>query len=213
MTYSILAQCPRTGRLGLGTATNSLATGSRAGAIKSHLGVAKTQAKPKPENDMLALDLLAQGYRPARVLEMIGAGEPFWEFRQMGIIDRDGYAAAHTGPKAFPHAGHHVEQGLVVLGNGVVGRHIIEAMVAGFKACPGAPLEERIMQSLEAGRDAGGQARNGVRVPERSSVLRIAGWHDWLEIDLAVDQEQGAVEQTRRALDAFVLQESKGVAA
>jgi uncharacterized Ntn-hydrolase superfamily protein len=209
MTFSVLAQCPRTGRLGIASASFSLGTGARASAIRAHVGVAKTQAAPNPEQDVRAVDLLAVGYRPARVLEIIGEQDPHWQFRQMGIIDRDGYGAAATGPRALQPAGQHAERGLVVLGNSVAGSHVIEGIVAGFGRSPEAELEERLLQALEGGRDAGGQARNGRPVPERSAVLRVVGWHDYLEVDLSVDQQQGAIDELRRVFVAWTRQGSE----
>ncbi len=202
MTYSVLAHCPRTGRIGLGTATFSLGTGGRAAAIRSGAGVAKTQANPQPDNDLLALRLMAQGHRPARVLEMVAAQDGYWSWRQMGLVDTEGRAAAHTGQDAKHFAGHLAQPGIVVLGNVVAGPKVLEAMVAGFHAAPSAPLAFRILAALEAGRDAGGQSRDGAWIPERSAVLRIASAQPWLELDLAVDRQSGAVEELRRVLQA-----------
>ena len=66
MTFSIIARCPNTGRLGLGITTFSIAAGGRCEGIRFGVGICKTQAYVKRGNDLLALELLAQGMaRPA----------------------------------------------------------------------------------------------------------------------------------------------------
>ena len=40
MTYSIIARCPRTGRLGIGTTTTSLACGRRNESVRPNVGSA-----------------------------------------------------------------------------------------------------------------------------------------------------------------------------
>ena len=58
MTFSIIARCPRTRRLGLGIATFSIAAGGRCEGIRHGVGICKTQAYVKRDNDLLAIDLL-----------------------------------------------------------------------------------------------------------------------------------------------------------
>lgn len=42
MTYSIIARCPRTGQLGIGITTYSIAVGGRSEGIRADAGVCKT---------------------------------------------------------------------------------------------------------------------------------------------------------------------------
>ena len=67
MTYSLIGRCARTGRLGLGITTFSLAVGGRCEGVAANVGVCKTQAFPNRTNDPLGIKLLAQGYLPARM--------------------------------------------------------------------------------------------------------------------------------------------------
>ena len=66
MTFSIIARCPHTGRLGLGIATFSIGAGGRCEGILAGVGICKTQAFTNRGNDPLAIELLAQGFGPAR---------------------------------------------------------------------------------------------------------------------------------------------------
>ncbi|HSZ89457.1 MAG TPA: DUF1028 domain-containing protein, partial [Acetobacteraceae bacterium] len=67
MTFSIIGRCARSGRLGLGITTFSLAVGGRCEGVKANVGICKTQAFPNRGNDPLGVELLACGHAPARV--------------------------------------------------------------------------------------------------------------------------------------------------
>ena len=71
MTFSIVARCPHTGRLGLGIATFSIGAGGRCEGILAGVGICKTQAYTNRGNDPLAIELLAQGHNPAHVMKML----------------------------------------------------------------------------------------------------------------------------------------------
>jgi uncharacterized Ntn-hydrolase superfamily protein len=98
MTFSLIGRCKRTGRLGLGITTYSLAVGGRCEGVVANVGVCKTQAFPNRTNDPLGIKLLAQGYLPAHVMEIFAGNDTEHSFRQVAIMDRDGKIAAHTGP-------------------------------------------------------------------------------------------------------------------
>ena len=113
MTFSIIARCPKTRRLGLGIATFSIAAGGRCEGIRHGVGICKTQAYINRGNDLLALQMLEQGLSPAAVMKSLEANDPEHEFRQIAIIDREGNACAHTGSGPRPWAGHHIGDGFV----------------------------------------------------------------------------------------------------
>src|SRR6266446_7822194 len=89
MTYSIIARCPRTGRLGLGIATFSIGVGGRCEGIMAGVGICKTQAYTNRGNDPLAIELLAQGFGPAHVLGVLEQSDPNHAYRQIAILDRE----------------------------------------------------------------------------------------------------------------------------
>ena len=116
MTYSIIGRCARTGRLGLGITTFSLAVGGRCEGVAANIGVCKTQAFPNRTNDPLGIKLMAMGMLPARVMQVLAENDPEHEFRQIGIMDRDGRAVAHTGPGCRGWAGHALGPDCVAFG-------------------------------------------------------------------------------------------------
>ncbi len=81
MTFSIIGGCAWTGRLGLGLTTFSLAVGGRCEGIAAGIGVCKTQAFPNRTNDPLGIKLLAEGFVPARVMDMLAANDSEHDYR------------------------------------------------------------------------------------------------------------------------------------
>lgn len=207
MTYSIVARCPRTGRLGIGITTFSLASGGRLEGMRAHVGICKTQAWGNRGNDPLGIRLLAQGFTPQRVMSMLEANDPDHEYRQIAIMDRAGNIAAHTGSGTRGWTGHRIEGACVVLGNGLVGAHVLDAMLQGFFAAPEEGLEWRLMSALEAGRDAGGQGTAAEHKPERSAAIKIVHETAYPDVDVRVDSHATAVEELLRVLEEYKLYE------
>jgi len=193
MTYSIIARCPRTGRLGIGTTTTSLACGRRNESVRPNVGISKSQAMYVRAHDPRALNLLALGFTPRAVMNMVEANDDDFAFRQTGIIDREGNAVAHTGAKCGKWAGH----------NWLSGPAVVDGLVDGFLADPNLPLEDRLLLALEGGRKAGGQAAPGNPKAERSAWLRVVDRHDYPEIDLRVDMHTDTVAELRLLLQEF----------
>ncbi|HEY9567711.1 MAG TPA: DUF1028 domain-containing protein, partial [Thalassobaculum sp.] len=74
---------------------------------------------------------------------------------------------------------------------------------AGFADAAGAPLEERLLRALEAGRDAGGE----ILEPLHSAALRVTSPHGIDRCDLRVDIADEAVAALRVLLAAYGDQE------
>ncbi|WP_422030260.1 DUF1028 domain-containing protein [Reyranella sp.] len=207
MTFSIIARCPQTGRLGLGVTTFSIAAGGRCEGIRFGAGVSKTQAYVKRDNDLIALELLEQGRAPAGVMAALKACDPDHDWRQIGIIDREGTTCAHTGPGCRPWAGHHEGAGFVAFGNVLAGPEVIDGIVAGYLREPGAGLEFRLLAALEGGRDAGGQVGAEGHLTERSAAIFVSSEPDHFDIDVRVDLHDDAVTELRRVLEEFKIYE------
>ncbi len=203
MTYSIIARCPHTGRLGVGTTTFSIACGRRNESVRANVGVSKSQAFYLREVDPFALNLLAQGHKPEYIKRSLAASDPDFEYRQFGIIDRENNVVAHTGAKIGQWAGHTVGPCYAAYGNGLAGPQTVAGIVAGFMKSPDALLEFRLLEALEGGRDAGGQALKGVPRPERSAWIRVVDRLDHPEIDLRVDLHDKTVAELRKILEEY----------
>jgi uncharacterized Ntn-hydrolase superfamily protein len=197
MTYSIIARCPRTGQLGVASSTFSIACGRRNESILPNLGVSKSQAFYLRQVDVTALKMLELGHAPAAIMAMFRDSDPDFDYRQFGIIDREGTVVAHTGPKTKGWSGHHVGDGFACYGNVLAGPQTVQGIAAGFLSQPEADLAERLLLALEGGRDAGGQAAEGEHWPERSAWVRVVGQLDWPLVDLRVDLSDDAVTELR----------------
>jgi uncharacterized Ntn-hydrolase superfamily protein len=202
MTYSIVARCPRTGRLGVGTATFSIACGRRNESVRANVGISKSQAFYDRATDPLVLNLLAQGYTPQYALGVLEAQDPDFQYRQLGMVDRAGTIGVHTGRDIGPWAGHATGPQCVAFGNGLAGPQVVEGILGGFMAEPDGALEDRLLRAIEGGRDAGGQASNGQPRPERSAWLCVVDRGEHPLLDLRVDLHDRAVSQLRRVFEA-----------
>jgi uncharacterized Ntn-hydrolase superfamily protein len=203
MTYSIIARCPHTGRLGLGITTFSIAAGGRCEGILAGVGVCKTQAFINRGNDTLAIELLAQGLSPALVMRTLESNDPDHEYRQIAILDREGKGAAYTGSGTRPWAGHKIGDGYIAFGNVLAGPQVVDAIAAGFMADADAALEFRLLSALEGGRDAGGQVGAQGHLTERSAAIIVVAQPDHPDIDVRVDLHDDAVVELRRVLEEF----------
>jgi uncharacterized Ntn-hydrolase superfamily protein len=204
LTYTILGHCERTGQLGVGIATYSLGVGGYCPLLKTGVAALVCQAYGDPRLRAPAMLLLEEGHEPSAVLERLPRLDGFFDYRQVGIVDRRGRAAAWTGPKARPWAGHEAGPGYVALGNVLAGPRVIEAMAHAFVDAPALELNERLLRSLEAGREAGGQQLGGDHKAERSAALIVHDRDEYALMDLRVDAHATAIEELRRVRDAYL---------
>lgn len=205
MTFTLVARCPTSGQLGIGIATYSICVGLYCNGLRPNVGATMSQAFVNQGNNTLALRLLEQGFSPARVLDELKANDPDFAYRQIAVIDRDGRAAAYTGPKTRGWAGHKVGDGYVSMGNVLAGPEVVEAIADGYEKHAGESFERRLLRAVEAGRDAGGQVGNDGHLTERSAGLFVYGAYDHAELDLRVDLHDRAVDELRRAFEEYEL--------
>jgi uncharacterized Ntn-hydrolase superfamily protein len=203
MTYTILGRCAKTGRVGIGIATFSITVGRYAHSTKSNAGVTVSQANANENNNAIALRLLLQGLGANAVLEQLKANDAYHSYRQIGVIDRTGAAAAYTGANVRGWAGEIYGDNYIATGNGLRGKHVVEAIAKGFLSEPDADLEHRLLTALEYGRDAGGQGNETRHAPERSAALQVSSTHIHPDIDLRVDLHATAVEELRRVWTVY----------
>ena len=135
MTYTVIGRCPRSGELGVAIATYSLGVGGLCPQAASRVGAMSSQAFVNPELRPLAINLSRR--RPPRrqsAPRTHGAGpEPLREFRQVGIIDREGRTAVYTGASTRAYSGHRSGTDYAVFGNVLAGEDILLAMASAFE--------------------------------------------------------------------------------
>ena len=104
MTYSIAARCPDTGAFGIAITSSSICVASRCAWV-GPLGAVSTQNVTDPALGPAGLALLRQGLGAGAVLDLLLAGTPEPEWRQVGVIDRYGKTALHSGKEALADRG------------------------------------------------------------------------------------------------------------
>lgn len=203
MTYTVVARCPETKRLGIGIATYSLGVGGYCPFIARGRAALSTQAFANPTLGPLAIDALEAGCSPEAALEKIAAADPGYAYRQVCIVSTTGDVAMHTGQKTRPWSGHQTGDAFATFGNVLQGQAVVDAMAEAFVGGAG-DLAARLLATLEAGRDAGGQAAaDGERLPERSSALLIQGEDIVEDLNLRVDLHDDAVTELRRIYEGY----------
>ena len=196
MTYSVVAHCRRTGEFGVGIATYSPNVGVRCPVVVPGRGAASLQAVANP----LLLDetarLIGQRYSAEKVLKELRDADPYPEYRQMSVVDVHGRAFAVTGKQNVPWAGHEIGDGWVCAGNVMVGPEVVAAMAQVMATTADLPLAERLMRTVEAGRDAGGQPEG-----QNSAALRVCDHRPFPLVDLRVDLHDAPEQELRRLWD------------
>ncbi|MFZ5781687.1 MAG: DUF1028 domain-containing protein [Pseudomonadota bacterium] len=205
MTFTIVARCPKSGQVGIGIATYSICVGYYCDGLRANVGATMSQAFVNQGNNALALRLLRQGFSPDHVVRELQTNDPDFAYRQIAVIDREGRAAAYSGPKTRAYSGHKVGTGYVAMGNVLAGPAVVDAIADAYEALAATTFERRLLGAIEAGRDAGGQAGNDGHLPERSAGIFVHGAHDHAELDLRVDLHDKAVEALRDAFEEYEL--------
>ena len=165
MTFSIVARCPRTGEYGVGIATYSPNVGVRCPVVVPQRGAASLQAVANPYLLPIAQKLIASALTAEKIVSELLASDPRPESRQILIVDVYGRSFAYTGEKSPVWAGHITGDGYAVAGNVLASEAVVTAMAKAFEDSLNETLAERLMRSVEAGRDAGGSLKD--RIPLR----------------------------------------------
>ncbi len=183
MTFCVIARDPQAELLGIALATSPMAVGSRCPFIRAGVGAVSTQAYTDPRLGPRALDLLERGLLPQQVLDQMANEDPHYAWRQVGIVDRLGRSAVHTGDKCEPGArGHVTGANYLVMGNFLLNDDVVPAMDAAWHASAGQLLEARLMATAIAARDAGGDMAG-----HRSSCIVVHDADGHARTNLRVD--------------------------
>jgi uncharacterized Ntn-hydrolase superfamily protein len=200
MTYSIAARCSRTGAFGIAITSSSICVASRCAWV-GPLGAVTTQNVTDPALGPAGLGLLRQGLGAGAALDLLLKGTAEADWRQVGIIDRYGCHALHSGARALEVAAHAAGEGCYALGNLLAAADVPQRMLDGYDRAADAPLPERLLRALEAGLAAGGETGD-----ERSAGLHVAEVHDWPVVDLRVDWHEEPIAELRRLWELYAPQ-------
>jgi uncharacterized Ntn-hydrolase superfamily protein len=202
-TFSIIARDPATGELGEGVQSKAFAPGNRAVHIKGGVGVIAHQASANPMYGELGLKLLESGMTPQQALDFMLRADAGRESRQVSILDAQGRGATFTGTGPRDWKGGRCGPNYCVQANIMVGPQVVDALEKSFLSTEGKPLADRLMDALDAGQAAGGDAR-GVEgaylVVARPTYNDPNVWNDRV-VDLRVDDSKDPFKELRRLLN------------
>jgi uncharacterized Ntn-hydrolase superfamily protein len=160
MTFSIVAVSEDGQWLGVAVASRVLAVGRAVPAAVVGAGAIATQAHCNLTYRPRAIELLRAGMSAADVVATLLADDPGPDGRQVGVVDRNGCSASHTGPQAMPWAGGRAGPGYAIQGNVLAGPQVVEAMErAWLSGSPAEAFGRRLVSALLAGDRAGGDRR------------------------------------------------------
>src|SRR5699024_2158685 len=175
--------------------TRTVAVGAMCIRAQAGVGVITTQAWTNPLLAVDGLELLKM-HDATSTLETVLADDPDPELRQLGIIDANGNAAAHTGLDTTGWAGHREEHGFVVAGNMLVSSETLDAMAERFSSNAIDTLGQRLLQALASRQKAGGEKRG-----RQSAALLVVRDQPYPWLDLRVDEHPDPVKELQRIYD------------
>lgn len=197
-TYSIVAYDPAARQWGVGVQTHYFGVGTVVPWAEAGVGAVATQSLTEPSYGPLGLALMRAGKTAPEALRALLAADARAEVRQVAMVDSAGRVAAHTGEKCIGMAGHHMGTNYSVQANLMLRSTVWEAMAETFEAASG-DLAERILASLQAAEDEGGD----IRGRQSAALVVVAGepadrpWASRL-FDLRVDDHPQPLAELRR---------------
>jgi uncharacterized Ntn-hydrolase superfamily protein len=197
-TFSIVARCPTSGEFGVAVQSHWFAVGTLVPWAEAGVGAVATQSLVEPAYGPDGLVAMRAGSSAKQALDELVSADEGRDVRQVGMVDRNGIAAAWTGPRCVAAAGQHVGNGYSVQANMMTDESICPAMSAAYENTSG-DLATRLLAALDSAQAAGGDARG-----KQSAALVIVrsestgkAWLDRL-FDLRVDDSADPLIELRR---------------
>lgn len=201
MTYSIVARDPQTGRFGIAVQSHYLGVGPVVPWLEAGVGAVATQASVNVAFGPIGLEMLRAGMSAEETVAAVLAGDANPQVRQLGVVDAQGRAAAHTGTETIPAAGHLVRDGFTVQGNLLRNDTCWPAMATAYEAAlaESAPFVERLLRALEAAEAEGGdvRGRQSAAIMVVDATLHQAAWRGRL-LDMRIEDHPDPVPELRR---------------
>jgi uncharacterized Ntn-hydrolase superfamily protein len=197
-TFSIIAYDSTNQEWGIAVATNNICVGNSTIYIRPGVGAFSVIAETDPDYAIHGFEQLQQGASIQEAIEGTKNGDSDWYDRQVSGIDAKGNVYAFTGAALKYWMGtsnHYLGKGFVVMGNQLADG-VLVSMREAYENTKGS-LGERLLRSLVAGQQAGGQITG-----KQSAALVVKGLtNEWFnQIDLRVDNSKTPFEDLQRLL-------------
>jgi uncharacterized Ntn-hydrolase superfamily protein len=196
-TFSIVAFDPHRQEWGVAVQSKFLACAALVSWARAGAGAVATQSYVNVAYGPHGLDMMEQGLSARTTIERLTSADDQQSQRQVGMVDRDGNAAAFTGSECHDWAGHIVGDGFACQGN-ILLPGTVEAMAARFEQLRGGEgeLSDWLVEALRAGQAAGGDSRG--RQAAGVLVVRAGGGYGGNTdryLDLRVDDDPQPIER------------------
>lgn len=235
MTFTALAADAERRVVGIATTSYSLAVGNAVTALDPAVGAVASQAWTNRLLRARGYEFLLDGLSPAAVVAELETDDPGFDYRQVAVLNLAGEVAVHTGAEVTGSAGHRTGQGYAVLGNYLASDEVLEAMhqaitnpprrevdlgrvitepehhdasgrlAGGLDPEPVVDLALRLLDTLHAGEEAGGDQRGRLSasiVVAQTYQERI--WPAEIDVDLRVDQSENPLQDLEQLVLARV---------
>lgn len=184
-TFSIVAVDPETGEVGAAVASKYPAVGKVVPMVEAGVGAICTQHYGVPEWRAKALQMLRDKATPEEVVAALLKSDDRPEQRQLAVIDAQGRIALHhptQAPERSQYWGGMSGRFYSCQGNTLTGPEVIIAMANAYEETKGT-LADRLMASLVAGDEAGGDHRGRLAAGIRVAKSGDNGFTFELDID------------------------------
>jgi len=200
-TYSIVARDPETSEMGVAVQSHYFSVGPIVPWAEPGVGAVATQAMVDVSYGALGLELMGKGKTAQQALKALLASDKNSSLRQVAMLDANGIITNHTGERCIPEAGHLNGKDYSVQANMMLNDRVWPSMAEAFEGGKG-DLAERMLQSLEAAEEAGGD----IRGKQSAAILIVRGekprkmWEGRI-MDLRVEDHPEPLKELRRLVE------------
>ena len=196
-----MARDSDTGELGVAVQSHWFSVGPIVPWAEAGVGAVATQSFVDPSYGPRGLDLMRSGKTASEALKELIATDPRRAVRQVAMVDVMGHVAVHTGKHCIECAGHKTGDGYSVQANLMLNNKVPAAMAKAFEGTQG-DLAERMLTTLEAAQDVGGDIR-GKQSAAMIVVKSKSSGKPWVDrvVDLRVEDHSEPLKELRRLLN------------
>jgi uncharacterized Ntn-hydrolase superfamily protein len=213
MTYSIVAQDPSTGEMGVAVQSHWFAAGGIVPFAEAGVGAVATQATTEASYGPRGLDFMRAGATANEALNELLARDEQADIRQVAMVDAAGKVATHTGARTIPEAGDAAGEGFSCQANMMWNATVWDAMASAYSGAAG-DLASRLLEALDAAEAQGGDIRG-----RQAAGILIVGpdrmdepWRG-VKMHLHTDDHEAPLGELRRLVElqrAYDLMERAG---
>ena len=195
MTFSIVASNPITKELCVATMTCLVAVGDIVPMIIPGVGSIAVQAKVKPSNRIIILELMKNGNSPEYSINKVLENDNLREHRQIIAINHEGNGHAFSGSKTIDISNYFIEKNFVIAGNMLASKKVVSTIATSFENSNEIFFPKRCLLSLFAGDKIGGDKRG------RMSAAIIYSTPNRKTMTLRIDHSSNPLNELFEALE------------